>query len=92
MSDKFNIKMTETLTGADNGFTDKRFEEGESYIVGASLFNSFKNMGACELVEAITEEKPKVTKIVKKKKKKKAVKKVSPVVENKATAPVIEDK
>ena len=50
MTDTFNIKMTETLTGTKDGFTNELFKEGETYTVGASLFNSFKNMGACELV------------------------------------------
>lgn len=75
MSDKFNIKMTETLKACDNGFTVKEFVDGETYVIGKSLYNSFKNMGACELVE---EKKP-----VKKKTPVKENKSVKLVVEDK---------
>ena len=77
MSKEFNIKMTEDQTGCDNGFVIKKYNKGETYIVGESLFNSFKNMGACELVE---DKKP----------VKKAVKKANPVKENK-TIEVVEE-
>lgn len=72
MTKQFKIKMNETLRGTRDGFTTELFKKGEYYTVNESLYNSFKNMGACEEIN-IAE---------------KVIKKISPVKENKADKPV----
>lgn len=49
MSKKYNIKMLKTLTGADDGIKVKEYAKDSEYVVGESLFNSFKKMEACKL-------------------------------------------
>ena len=50
MLEKIKVRMTETKIGTENGFTDIIFEKGGVYDIGASLYKSFRRMGACEKV------------------------------------------
>lgn len=46
----YNIKMLVSCEAYEDGYTKKLYAKDSIYSVNESLFNSFKNMGYCELV------------------------------------------
>lgn len=72
-----DIKMLKTIEGCEDGFSVKTYLAKKEYEVSESLFNSFKNMGVCELI-TVKQESVNIT--------------VTPVVETIVDTPVIERK
>ena len=81
--------MLSSHKGSDDGINGQLYEKGKQYEVGESLFNSFKNMGACKLVD---NKEPEQKKEKESSEDKEVDNKKSPSEDTKAVDPVKENK